>query len=50
MMRRRSRLWACLPNDLNEDGRVDLLVYYWGRTPVTFLNQQEKALEPTFRT
>jgi hypothetical protein len=34
-----------LPNDLNEDGRVDLLVYYWGRTPVTFLNHQEKALE-----
>jgi hypothetical protein len=36
---------GCLPNDLNEDGRVDLLVYYWGRTPVTFLNHQEKALE-----
>jgi hypothetical protein len=36
---------GCLPNDVNEDGRVDLLVYYWGRTPVTFLNHQEKALE-----
>lgn len=30
---------GCLPNDMNEDGRMDLLVYYWGRTPVAFLNQ-----------
>jgi len=28
---------GCLPGDLNEDGSVDLLVYYWGRTPVAFL-------------
>jgi hypothetical protein len=28
---------GCLPGDLNEDGTVDLLVYYWGRTPVAFL-------------
>lgn len=32
---------GCLPNDMNEDGRMDLLVYYWGRTPVAFLNQGE---------
>src|SRR5580704_7775866 len=25
---------GCLPGDMNEDGRVDLLVYYWGRTPI----------------
>ncbi len=29
---------GCLPNDMNEDGRMDLLVYYWGRTPVAYLN------------
>jgi len=30
---------GCLPNDMNEDGQMDLLVYYWGRTPVAYLNQ-----------
>jgi hypothetical protein len=28
---------GCLPGDMNEDGRMDLLVYYWGRTPIAFL-------------
>ncbi len=28
---------GCAPADLNEDGRTDLLVYYWGRTPVVQL-------------
>ncbi|MEC3976927.1 CRTAC1 family protein [Amycolatopsis sp. H20-H5] len=28
---------GCVPGDFNEDGRMDLLVYYWGRTPVVFL-------------
>lgn len=28
---------GCLLADLNEDGRTDALVYYWGRTPVAFL-------------
>jgi hypothetical protein len=28
---------GCLPADVNEDGRVDLVVYYWGRSPVAFL-------------
>jgi hypothetical protein len=28
---------GCLPGDVNEDGQADLLVYYWGRTPVVFL-------------
>ncbi len=31
---------GCLPNDMNEDGRMDILVYYWGRTPVAFLNNE----------
>ena len=29
---------GCIPNDMNEDGRMDLLIYYWGRTPIAFLN------------
>lgn len=27
---------GCLPGDYDEDGRTDLLVYYWGRPPVVF--------------
>lgn len=30
---------GCLPGDFNEDGLVDLLVYYWGRPPVVFLRR-----------
>jgi hypothetical protein len=32
---------GCLPGDLNEDGRMDLLVYYWGRTPIAFLRRAD---------
>jgi hypothetical protein len=32
---------GCLPGDLNEDGHMDLLVYYWGRTPIAFLRRGE---------
>lgn len=35
---------GCLPADLNEDNRMDVLVYYWGRTPVAFL-QTDKPTE-----
>jgi enediyne biosynthesis protein E4 len=28
---------GCLINDINEDGLLDIVVYYWGRTPVAFL-------------
>jgi hypothetical protein len=35
---------GCLPADFNEDGRMDLLVYYWGRTPVIFLRNDSTAL------
>lgn len=31
---------GCLPGDLNEDGLMDLLIYYWGRTPVAMLRKQ----------
>lgn len=30
---------GCLPGDVNEDGRMDLLVYFWGRTPLAFINK-----------
>lgn len=33
---------GCLPGDFNEDGRRDLLTYYWGRTPVLFLRTAEE--------
>ncbi|OKK06629.1 hypothetical protein AMK26_11585 [Streptomyces sp. CB03234] len=28
---------GCLPADLNEDGWQDVIVYYWGRSPVLFM-------------
>ncbi|XRQ10334.1 CRTAC1 family protein [Actinomadura welshii] len=28
---------GCVPGDFNEDGRTDLLVYMWGRTPIVHL-------------
>ncbi|MCP2336065.1 CRTAC1 family protein [Actinomadura rupiterrae] len=28
---------GCAPGDFNGDGRMDLMVYYWGRTPIQFL-------------
>ncbi|MCW5691800.1 MAG: CRTAC1 family protein [Pseudolabrys sp.] len=35
---------GCLPADVNEDGRMDLVVYYWGRTPVVFLRNDAAEL------
>ncbi len=35
---------GCIPNDLNEDGMMDVLVYYWGRTPIAFLRRQNEEL------
>lgn len=32
---------GALPGDLNEDGRMDLLVYYWGRPPIAFLRRED---------
>lgn len=39
---------GCLPGDLNEDGRMDILVYYWGRPPIAFL-QRDDAGSPLSR-
>jgi hypothetical protein len=35
---------GCLPADVNEDGRMDLVVYYWGRTPIVFLRNDAPLL------
>ncbi len=40
---------GCLPGDLNEDGAMDILVYYWGRTPVAFLHQRTEAVDDSLR-
>ena len=32
---------GCLPLDANEDGLMDIVVYYWGRSPVVFLQQPQ---------
>jgi hypothetical protein len=32
---------GCLMADLNEDGLRDVVVYYWGRTPVAYLRRSE---------
>ena len=34
---------GCLPGDLNEDGLMDLVVTYWGRTPIVFLARKTEA-------
>lgn len=31
---------GCVPADVNQDGTTDVVVYYWGRSPVLFLNQR----------
>jgi hypothetical protein len=30
---------GCVPGDFNLDGRMDLMVYYWGRVPILFLRK-----------
>jgi hypothetical protein len=37
---------GCMPADLNEDGRTDVLVYYWGRTPLAFLRVPSAPFGP----
>ncbi len=32
-----------VPGDYNEDGLMDVMVYYWGRTPVIFLRNDDSA-------
>jgi len=35
-----------LAGDFNEDGWLDLLVYFWGRTPVLYLRKPTASAEP----
>ncbi len=37
---------GCLLVDLNEDGLRDVVVYYWGRTPVAFLRRANEHSTP----
>ncbi|MFI5495987.1 CRTAC1 family protein [Actinoplanes sp. NPDC051859] len=37
---------GCVPADLNEDGWTDVLVHFWGRTPVAYLRRPGVALGP----
>jgi enediyne biosynthesis protein E4 len=37
---------GCLPGDLNEDGWADIVVYYWGRAPVAFLQRPAEPGHP----
>jgi hypothetical protein len=39
---------GALAGDFNEDGLMDVLVYYWGRTPVIFLRKQPEAGADSF--
>lgn len=39
---------GCLPGDFDEDGRRDLLVYYWGRTPIVFLRADGPLGPPAY--
>jgi hypothetical protein len=39
---------GCLPADVNEDGATDLLVYFWGRSPLLFIRDRAQvALGPS---
>lgn len=43
---------GCRPGDFNEDGRTDVLVYFWGRSPIVHLQrvtggEGRAALHPT---
>ena len=35
-----------VPGDFNEDGLMDILVYYWGRSPVIFLRKKTAGVQP----
>ncbi|MFE2756022.1 FG-GAP repeat domain-containing protein [Actinosynnema sp. NPDC059335] len=40
---------GCVPADLDEDGDVDFVVHYWGRSPVLFLNTGGVGVPARFR-
>ncbi|MBM6405600.1 CRTAC1 family protein [Phycicoccus sp. CSK15P-2] len=38
---------GCAPGDFDEDGRTDILVYYWGRTPIVFQAKDDVRMPST---
>ena len=44
--RDRMSIMGCIPGDFNEDGLMDLLTIFVGRTPVFFLRREGTALGP----
>lgn len=40
---------GCLPGDFNEDGRMDLLVYFWGRSPLVYIASDFKFDADNFK-
>ncbi|BDC50500.1 RNA-binding protein [Bryobacterales bacterium F-183] len=40
---------GCLISDINEDGLADLVVYYWGRTPIAFIRKGSAIESASFR-
>ncbi len=41
---------GCVSSDINQDGRSDFIVYYWGRSPVIFLNTAPRGATPSAST
>src|SRR5215213_3732468 len=37
---------GALPGDFNEDGLKDIIVYYWGRTPIIFIQTRDRSVTP----
>jgi len=35
---------GCVPADMNEDGRTDILVYFWGRPPIAYLRRADSSI------
>lgn len=38
---------GCVPADIDQDGRQDLIAYYWGRSPVIFRNVAPPGATPS---
>jgi hypothetical protein len=37
---------GCLPGDFNEDGNMDVLVYFWGRSPIIYFHSPNNSDAP----